>query len=483
MPFVFAVPTTLEAFHDLVSRYASTGEDVGNIIDRIYRTNSVRLDHRNIEKMQNFYDVLLRRFIAVGDAIFTSGNGGKELSRHKQLSSMTKVLFLMAQDSPETAGAVWNRRIGILQNAHSKRLRDFEMVSIDEINEFTPWLSTGTFLLLKALTSIFPVTDRRHHVVTPTNLLLGQIVAQTPITSESDLVLGVLCSGLLLENCIEANRVVPEALGFLSGVCRLFSGSRSYFALPTLAAAYDTPCVYRLRQGLYAGEAIIGDIPPLQLERNFLGKDKRMLALSILAACIHIIQSFMNSLVANSVTSVEILAEISDSLLVLSPRILPQDLRQKVSDIAAQLAVLCSKHKCPLRRHAGVQNSFESIKSLAPRMEDPERYKLSKDKSKKSLQAALDRTRREYKREHKAISRELRLDASFIENERRAEQSSKDHQARTKRQKNFSWLEGEQAAMNQQVAQGGGLLKGGGMGAAKAKAASAKLGIKRGGKF
>ena len=37
--------------------------------------------------------------------------------------------------------------------------------------------------------------------------------------------------------------------------------------------------------------------------------------------------------------------------------------------------------------------------------------------------------------------------------------------------------------MNQQVRQGGGLLSGGGMGAAKAKAASAKLGIKRGGKF
>jgi nucleolar protein 14 len=37
--------------------------------------------------------------------------------------------------------------------------------------------------------------------------------------------------------------------------------------------------------------------------------------------------------------------------------------------------------------------------------------------------------------------------------------------------------------MNQQVRQGGGLLQGGGMGAAKAKARSGKFGVKKGGKL
>ena len=65
--------------------------------------------------MQNYYDVLLRRFMAVGDAIFESGNGGKELERYKQLDALTKTLYVMSQDSPECAGAVWSRRLGILQ--------------------------------------------------------------------------------------------------------------------------------------------------------------------------------------------------------------------------------------------------------------------------------------------------------------------------------------------------------------------------------
>lgn len=115
MPFVFEVPTTLDALHDLIAEHASTGADASLIVQRIHATNSVRLNHKNKEKMQNYYDVLLRRFVAVGDAIFASGDGGPDLGRYDQLSSLTKTLYAMSQDSPECAGAVWSRRLGIFQ--------------------------------------------------------------------------------------------------------------------------------------------------------------------------------------------------------------------------------------------------------------------------------------------------------------------------------------------------------------------------------
>jgi nucleolar protein 14 len=108
---------------------------------------------------------------------------------------------------------------------------------------------------------------------------------------------------------------------------------------------------------------------------------------------------------------------------------------------------------------------------------------MSKDKGKTQLQAEHDRHRREYKREHKAAMRELRLDSAFIESERRKAKDAADGKAKEKRHKNFAWLEQEQATMNQQVRMGGGLLSGGGVGAAKRKAKSGKLGIKKGGKL
>ncbi len=115
IPFVFEVPTTLDALNDLIAEYASTGVDASLIVQRIHATNSVRLNHKNKERMQNYYDVLLRRFMAVGDAIFESGNGGTDLGRYEQLTSLTKTLYVMSQDSPECAAAVWSRRLGIFQ--------------------------------------------------------------------------------------------------------------------------------------------------------------------------------------------------------------------------------------------------------------------------------------------------------------------------------------------------------------------------------
>ena len=252
MPYVFEAVTTLEGLHDLIAKYASTGKDASIIIKRIYASNSVRLDHRNGERMQNFYDVLLRRFIAVGDAIFSSGDGGKELGRYEQMNNIAKVMYDMAQDSPESAGAVWSRRIGVLRNAHEKRLRDSDFVHNDDgdMEEWSAWPSTGVFLLIRALGHIFPVTDRRHHVVTPAIIFLAQITAQTPVLSTYDLTMGIMCSGLLMEYTKEAKRVVPEALSFVASAIRLFSPNMGNFSNPALQAAYNQPFCRSLRDNI-----------------------------------------------------------------------------------------------------------------------------------------------------------------------------------------------------------------------------------------
>jgi hypothetical protein len=40
----------------LIAKYASTGDDAFLIIHCIHATNSVRLNHKNKERMQTFYD-------------------------------------------------------------------------------------------------------------------------------------------------------------------------------------------------------------------------------------------------------------------------------------------------------------------------------------------------------------------------------------------------------------------------------------------
>lgn len=506
IPFVFEVPTTLESLHDLIATFATTGKDASTIIERIHSSNSVRLDRRNAEKMQNFYDVCLRRFIAVGDAIYASGgDGGPELGRFGQLDALNKVLYDMAQDAPESAGAVWARRLGIFQNAHAKRLRDAAFIrdeeggggDDEEENDHSAWPSTGIFLTLKAMGHIFPVTDKRHYVVTPALLLLGQMIAQTPVDSMYDLVMGTMCSALLIEYTKEAKRLAPEAHAYLAGVIRLFAADPSKrmgpYPVPSLEAAV-TATNNNMFAELRKKASILSktETPPrISLEKSAIQSDA-MPAAVLFAALSLVEQSAQN--LAGSVGSAEkeVFAEISESLLALQPKHsiapLPTFLLEKVASVASVLRTACEsdKNRVALCRRVGSSASqVRSIKTLAPRLEDPERFgPLSQKKNKKTAsQAALDRTRRELKREHKTVSRELRLDSRFVESERRTEQEKRDSTAKAKRNKNFAWLEGEQAAMNQQVRQGGGLLSGGGTGLARAKAKSGKLGMKKGGKF
>ena len=489
IPYVFEAVTTLDGLHELISKYATSGKDASTIIKRIHKSNSVRLDHRNGERMQNFYDVLLRRFVAVGDASFDSGDGGEELGRYDQLNSIVEVMYDMAQDAPESAGAVWARRIGILRNAHEKRLRDSDFVRGDEEMEdggfWSAWPTLGVFLLMRALGHIFPVTDLRHHVVTPAILLLAQTTAQTPVLSTYDLTMGIMCSGLLMEYTKEAKRVVPEAVSFIASAIRLFSPTNTgNFTNPALQAAYNKPFCKSLRDTITKCED--NTLPLLKLEYDFvMDEENPQVAVALLSMCMNLIQKYLSALKGSFSVSAEteLLYEVSNALLCLQPKAYPVGLQKKIAKTATLIAEVCPAKRTPVQRRGRASASEMAIKTLAPRMEDPTRYSMSRDKGKKSAQAAIDRTRREYKREHKAITRELRIDGAFIESERRKEQEKRDSKARAKRNKNFNWLEGEVGAMNEQVRQGGGLLKGGGTGLARAKAATGKMGIKKGGKF
>ena len=483
---MFEVPTTLDALHDVIATHASTGKDASTIIKRIHSCNSVRLNRKNMEKMQNFYDVVLRRFIAVGDAIHRSGDGGPELGRYEQLSELTILLYTMAQEAPESAGAVWARRLGILHNAHAKRLRDSELQSEEEND--TAWPSTGVFFLLRALGHVFPVTDKRHYVVTPALLLLGQMIAHTPVASTYDLVLGVMFSGLMVEFTREARRFPPEAISFISGVVRLFAAVESDRStekvIPTLGACAKEEFAERLRGQISKGS----DSSSLRISLEQSAIDQDETAAAILFSVLTLAETVAERLDgALGTAEREALGELTESILCLKPASKSSPLgkffKQKIATVAKALSETChfDTDRIPLSRRAGAK--LPIIKTLAPKMEDPDKYNQSKDKGKTPTQANLDRIRRELKREKKAVSRELRLDAAFVEAERRKDQDRKDSAARAKRHKAFAWMEQEQGTMNQQVAQGGGLLTGGGTGAARAKARSGKLGIKKGGKF
>ena len=239
MPFMFsAPPTTQEALEDLVGEHCKTGADVSLLLDRIHKSNCVRLDKRNSTGMGNFADVLLRRYVQVADALEEDGDSDK-IARKAQLVHLNKILFRMAGDDASSIAAVYKRRIGVIHRQLLKKLNDTSLVVRPDGTtlsaadaDFSAWPSYGTILLLRNVSHCFPVTDASHAVVTPALLCMGQCLTSCAVRNVKDLIKGLMLAKIMFEATAGdknyktgQRRIAPEAVAFVSSALRLFSGN------------------------------------------------------------------------------------------------------------------------------------------------------------------------------------------------------------------------------------------------------------------
>ncbi len=87
----------------------------------------------------------------------------------------------------------------------------------------------GQIVLLRCMGHVYPMSDYHHAAVgTPLQILLGQYVAQAPVTSLDGLRAMMIVVGMMVQHAhtdTGAVRVVPEAVLFGRGVLQLFHPS------------------------------------------------------------------------------------------------------------------------------------------------------------------------------------------------------------------------------------------------------------------
>ena len=472
MPFVFTVPPNIDDLHDMIGEYCETGKDAATLIERIYVANSVRLNRNHMSSMVNFLDILQKRFLLVADALAENGDD-ERLARREQLDELTKVMYKITQEAPNQMSQIWSRRLIYFQRSLGKQLRDLE-IGVD--TSAVP--SVGQILLLRCMGHIFPMTDYRHVVATPIMLLIGQYLAQAPITKVQELYRSMLLASMSIEYTKETKRIFPEVVLFLSGVLHLF-----YDETETTQNPMPSILVGNIRKHVVSNRS-----EDYKLQLHLEGSKIGDIACPILFSALKLV-GHVARIANDGNVGVELLQLLKISLKPLTkvkknqngvmPSLMSKLISNVYLDVKQSIEQLASRQ--PL--HRSQSHKQTAIKSFAPNMEDPDSYKMSKDKTKTQQQAQHARLKREYRREHKAVQREIRVDAAVIESQRRSEKTKRDDAARQKRQQNYAWMEHEQGLMNQQVRQGGGLLTGGGTGAARVKARQGTLGIKKGGKM
>ncbi|CBJ25573.1 similar to RIKEN cDNA 2610033H07 [Ectocarpus siliculosus] len=460
LPYVFACPSSYEGLLALLAEHATSADDINTILDRIHKNHSIKLDSRNKERMHNFYDVLLKRFRRVGSQSGKLSSAARQ-DRAKQLDFLSGLIYDITAEMPEVAASLWHRVCGSLHQRMVKAMEDLSLGA----DASGYWPSTGSLLLLKLLVHIFPSTDFRHPVVTPAVLHLSQCLSQCPVKTSTDLSAGVFSCSLVLHCCLGATRLSPEVMVFLTSALSHFTLSPSTQA--ALSPAFKHSPFGWLRAA--AGSCASKDIPAFSMGvvEGLTLPDRQTYAAAMLGALYQLVIQVAHALSEN-VAFPELFAPLQSVLSKIQPEAspaLPLSLQKLHVHLSQQLSTAiqkCASTRSPLQWRAVEPPVLEA---LAPKFQ--ESYKMKKDGHKDTEQTKFKQLQRQVKRERKGAMRELKRDAVFLEHAKADKTAEKERTRKRRLRDNLTWLEEQQATINQQVKLGGKLIKGGGSSSTK----------------
>ena len=485
MPHVIPCPQDYDEFQEQVTQWVQQPADLHALITRIVSYYSVHLpgqlgvDHKSL--MHNFLDILLRTFIDIADSMselscsfdnaeqYTEDIHGVEM----QLDSLTAVIFQLCMDLGEsTAAALWGRTLRTFHKQLQKRLRDYAQ----GVKGTTCFPSLGRLLLLRVLAHVFPVTDFRHPIITPTVLFLCQCLGQCPVSSTVDLASGLYISTLLSTvYCIgtEPVRFVPEVSHFLGGVLRTMAGEgqeqeQTWERLQILGGGMGTMDSKRLKwlpkilssieEDEEEEQSTTGALPWSYFSANstrphnqLQSSQSRSAAQSMLSLTVLLCRNlFTQQLISSSLP--ETLTPLLQAL-------------KKVPGAAASDLYHDMKEGINRILHTRRALMWRAGQKITIEQKNPKfdlNYSFRKDRDEDQERNKVKQLDRQLKRESKAAMRELRRDSEFLDtiayNERKeAHSARKDERAR-----NFNFMEEQQATINLQVKKGTNLLKGAG---------------------
>jgi nucleolar protein 14 len=448
MPHNIECPKDMDEFSELIKKYVLCSEDAKVLVDRITIWNSVHLPGEegkaNRKKMYVFLDVLLKYFIVLADAL--SSNDEKAAELLDQIDHLTIAICKISQDLAESMPAFWGNQIKLHVTQLQKRLRNFRMTGK------SAWPSLGSILIMKVVGIVFSTSDFKNAVVSAATLYFAQCLNLCPVYTTRDISSGLLICSILLDYTAESKRWIPEISEFLRSVLTVFgNGQVAQFT-------FNVSSVRAL-----AGESMSAGVTTSAGTLSWSAFNEKADSNHILA----VLQSALKlteiclSRQEKSCGYPELALPILQAMCSIS-----SDDSKRVVD--SFMKALSSGVSNVLRTRESLCWRVEkkvAMESLAPKFDVDYAFKKETGLSKDKL--TLKQLNKQAKREHKAVVRELRRDADFLNQEKYKEDKKADDSRKAERYSNFAWLQDQVATMNQHVKKNKGSLSGGGSGISK----------------
>jgi nucleolar protein 14 len=199
IPYTIQMPESYESLSELLENHSSKIQ--GIIVDRIIKTNHPRLMFINKSRMLKLFAYLLQ-YVNDLFASATVVNIGKQF---KVLTVLTPLLFDLVEMNPEEGSICFIEVVKEKYEGFKKNQKRF------------PALDTLVFF--KLVGYIFPTSDFRHPVTTPSFVFLQHLLSQAKIKSRYDVASGLFLATLVHDQQQLSKKFLPAVMNFLSGVC------------------------------------------------------------------------------------------------------------------------------------------------------------------------------------------------------------------------------------------------------------------------
>eukprot|EP00742_Colponemidia_sp_Colp-10_P007849 GILJ01008463.1.p1 GENE.GILJ01008463.1~~GILJ01008463.1.p1 ORF type:complete len:907 (-),score=214.06 GILJ01008463.1:178-2898(-) len=437
LPYVFKAPATHKDFLSYVE--GRSAADLGTVVERIRACYHISLGAANKGILQTFLQILLTHFEFLA-------------CQHPCVMQFLDVLvphiFQMAQELPDVMTAWAKDRLTKFHSAFLARLAD---------GTGCAWPLPSSLLTLRLLTSIFPMSDFRHPVVTPLFLLLGQLLTQAPLYSQRDVVAALFTATLTMHSCTSGKRFAPELIAILERMVSQFFADKA-----GMWEGLEATTATNKKKGKKNGK---GDTAPLQdSELTTSPVSFRLLSegfkedqldsavwnsplsvadrLSVLHNLLALIQSAAN-LYQTEDAFPELFQHIINLLQTPKAARLPADVRRQHESVCKRVLAVRDKvlnARQPLRLQAFKPTA---IRSLVPRLEE-RITSLTRSNDPDRERAERKHLQKKVIEEKKGAARELRKDASFLEQQRVEAMRKQDVLKQQKRKQTAAFLDEQQ---------------------------------------
>ncbi|XP_074582208.1 uncharacterized protein LOC141838594 [Curcuma longa] len=438
IPYVIEAPKTLTEICSLLDNRSD--DEVLEIINRIRAYNSIRLAAENRKKMQIFYGVLLQYFAVLAT---------QRPINIKTTNLLVKPLVEMSAETPYFAAICARQRLIQIRTCFLEDIRNPDK---------SCWPTLKTLLLLRLWSLVFPCSDFRHVVMTPTLLLMCEYLMRCPIKSSRDATVGSFLCSMVLSVSKQSGKFCPEALIFLQ---TLLSSSLEikpgFQQFPQVNHLVETRI---LEPWLHIGDPSCVVHPldfyavmEMQEDSPFFASDE--FRASVLLSVLETLKGFV--IIYERLSSFpEIFMPVCDLLQqTMQNSNLPRLLRDKMQDVFDLIKKKTDDHQIYRQPLQMRKQKPVPMKLLNPKFEenfvkgrdyDPDRERVEMKKLKKLL-----------KSEKKGAIRELRKDSQFVSGLKESARLKQEEERAEKYRKNMAFLqEQEHAFKSGQLGKGKG---------------------------